>query len=136
MQNENSTTKFDFSFPRQIVLVFLVVAALSSYPLFAYGSADTVRAVAAGALLSLVNVLAGYVAIEYSFDKSYTTFLRVVLGGMGARMLVMLGCFLVLIKVFVLQAAPLVLSLFGFYVIFLVLELMYIQKRMNKKVEG
>ncbi len=136
MQNENSTRKFDFSFPRQVAFVFVVVAALSAYPLSAFASADVVRAVAAGSLLSLANVLAGYAAIEYSFDKSYTTFLKAVLGGMGVRLLAMLGGFLVMIEVFHFRVLPLVVSLFGFYLLYLILEVMFIQRKMNKKVEG
>jgi hypothetical protein len=135
MQNENSTRKSDFSFPRQVAFVFVVVAALSAYPLSAFASADVVRAVAAGSLLSLANVLAGYASIEYSFDKSYTTFLKAVLGGMGVRLLAMLGGFLVMIEVFHFLVLPLVISLFGFYLLYLILEVMFIQKKMNNKVE-
>ena len=136
MQKENSTTKFEYSFPRQVILVFVGVGAVSAYPLLAHGSADVIRAVTAGALLSLLNVLAGYAAIEYSFDKSYTTFLKAVLGGMGVRLLVMLGCFVVMIEVLRFPVLPLVLSLFGFYLIYLILEVMFIQKKMNTRVEG
>lgn len=136
MQKKNNIAKFDYSFPRQVVIVFAGCAALTAYPLFAHGSADVIRAVAAGALLSLVNVLAGYAAIEYSFDKSYTTFLKAVLGGMGVRLLVMLGCFVVMIEVLRFRVVPLVASLFGFYLIYLILEVMFIQKKMNKRVEG
>ena len=136
MQKENNTPKFDYSFPRQVFIVFIGGAALAAYPLFAHGSADVIRAVAAGAILSLVNVLAGYAAIEYSFDKSYTTFLKAVLGGMGVRLLVMLGCFVVLIEVLRFRVLPLVGSLFSFYLIYLILEVMFIQKKMKKRVEG
>jgi hypothetical protein len=136
MQKENNIAKFDYSFPRQVVIVFIVGAALAAYPLFAHGSAEVIRAVVAGALLSLVNVLAGYAAIEYSFNKSYTTFLKAVLGGMGVRLLVMLGCFVVMIEVLRFRVVPLVASLFGFYLIYLILEVMFIQKKMNKRVEG
>lgn len=136
MQNGNGIKKFDSAFPRQIVFVFLVVAALSAYPLSAYASADVVRAVAAGSLLSLVNVLAGYAAIEYSFDKSATTFLKTILGGMGARLLLMLGAFVVMTDVLHLQVVPLVVSLFSFYLIYLILEVVFIQRKMNMKVQS
>ena len=136
MQNENIKRKFDFSFPRQVAVVFIVVAALSAYPLSAFASADVVRAVAAGSLLSLANVLAGYAAIEYSFDKSYTTFLKAVLAGMGVRLLAMLGGFLAMIEVYHYRVIPLLVSLFGFYLLYLLLEVMFIQKKMTRKVDG
>ena len=119
MQNENNTRKFDVSFPRQIAVVVLLSALLSAYPLFAFASAEVIRACIAGVTISLANVLAGYAAIEYSIDKSYTVFLKAVLGGMGLRMLAMLGALLMLIEVFHFQAVPLVVSLMGFYVLFL-----------------
>ena len=76
MQNENNTRKFDVSFPRQIAVVVILSALLSAYPLFAFASAEVVRACIAGVTISLANVLAGYAAIEYSIDKSYTVFLK------------------------------------------------------------
>ena len=88
-------------------------------------------AVAAGAALSTVNVLLGYLAIRYSFDRSHTTFLKAVLGGMGLRLLLMLGAFTVMIVVFGVQAMPLTASLFGFYAVFMALEIVYMQRRMT-----
>jgi hypothetical protein len=109
---------------------------LSVYPLFAFASAEVVRACIAGVTISVANVLAGYAAIEYSIDRSYTVFLKAVLGGMGLRMLVMLGTLMMLIEVFHFQAVPLVVSLMGFYILFLILEILFMQKKMNKKAEG
>jgi branched-subunit amino acid ABC-type transport system permease component len=136
MQNESGKRKFDISFPRQIAVVFFVSAVVAAYPLFAFASTEVIRACIAGVAISLANVLAGYAAIEYSIDKSYTVFLKVVLGGMGVRMLAMLGALLILIKLFHFQAVPLVVSLMGFYILFLILEVMFMQKKMSKKAEG
>jgi hypothetical protein len=136
MQNGSGKRKFDTSFPRQIAVVFLFSAMLSAYPLFSFASAEVIRACIAGVIISLANVLAGYAAIEYSIDKSYTIFLKAVLGGMGVRMLVMLAAIMILIETFHFQALPLVGSLMGFYVLFLILEVIFMQKKMNKKAEG
>ncbi|MGA9408448.1 MAG: hypothetical protein WBW71_15035 [Bacteroidota bacterium] len=136
MQNESGKRKFEVSFPRQIAVVFFLSALLSAYPLVAFASAEVIRACVAGVIISLANVLAGYAAIEYSIDKSYTLFLKVVLGGMGVRMLLMLGALLILIKVFHVQAVPLVVSLMGYYILFLILEVVFMQKKMSKKAEG
>ena len=136
MQNGSGKIKFDISFPRQIAVVFLLSAVLSAYPLFAFASAEVIRACIVGVMISLANVLAGYAAIEYSIDKSYTIFLKAVLGGMGVRMLVMLGAIMILIGIFHFQALPLVGSLMVFYILFLILEVMFMQKKMNKRAEG
>jgi hypothetical protein len=55
---------------------------------------------------------------------------------MGIRMVFMLGALVVLIRFFGLHAAALTVSLFGFYVIYLVLEIMFIQKKVTHKSTG
>jgi len=123
--------KVDWAFPRQILLSLGVIAIFGSYPLFTYGSHDIIVAAVAGAVLATVNVLAGYVAIEYSFDKSVTTFFKYVLGGMGVRLLLMTLVLVLLIRILQFHAGALVVSLGIFYVVYLVLEILHIQKKVG-----
>jgi hypothetical protein len=127
--------KIDKRFPLQVLGTLVIVVLVSGYPLVRYASADVMLAASAGALLSTVNVILGFLAIEYSFDKSYTTFLKVVLGGMGARMALMLAALLVLLKVAGLHAVALIVSMLLFYLVFLVLEVLFIQKKVAIKNE-
>ena len=124
------------SFPLQVAAVLLVAALVAAYPLARYGSRETVVAAAVGALLSTVNVLAGYLTIEYSFGKSYTTFLKAVLVGMGVRMGLMLGALLFSITVIGLDAIALTVSLLSFYVIFLAMEIFFLQKKATAEIKG
>lgn len=123
--------KIDRTFPKQVLAALVVLAIVAAYPLTRYGSADVVLAVVVGAILSTVNVLLGFLAIEYSFGKSYTTFLKAVLGGMGVRMVLMLGALLLLITLFEFHAVALTVSLLGFYTLYLVLEVMFIQRKVH-----
>lgn len=125
--------KIDRRFPLQVLSALAAVALVAGYPMFRFASAEIVLAASVGALLSTVNVLLGFLAIEYSFDRSYTTFLKVVLGGMGVRMVLMLVALVVLIKAVELHPAALTVSLLSFYLIFLVLEVLFIQKRVTVK---
>ena len=118
------------NFPAQVALVLVGALVLLAYPLTAFASGDIRAAVAAGAGLSTLNVILGYGAIRYSFDKSHTTFLKAVLGGMG---LLMLGAFTLLIMVLGMQPVALTVSLLAFYAVFMVLEIVYIQQRMTFK---
>lgn len=136
MLNESGKKKVDLAFPRLVLVVFIGVLVLAAYPLASYASVEVTRAAIAGAALGLANVLAGYAAIEYAIDGSYTVFLKVVLGGMGVRLFALLGGMLLLIKVFHFHPVPLVISLLVFYTIYLFMEIMFIQKKMNKKAEG
>ncbi len=125
--------KIDRSFPVQILLSLLALACLGSYPLMRYGGTEIINAVVAGALLATVNVLIGYAAIEYSFGKSTTTFFKYVLGGMGIRFAMMAAVLVVLIKVYDLHAGALVGSMGVCYFVFLILEVVFIQKKISIK---
>jgi hypothetical protein len=121
--------KIDWSYPRQVALVLLSAALMLFYPLLTMATQEVVLAVLLGALLSTVNTLLGFLAIEYSFSRSYTTFMKAVLGGMVARMLLTLAVMLVLILVWAVHGVALTVSMFGFYCAYLVLEVIYIQKK-------
>jgi hypothetical protein len=125
--------RIDPAFPRRVLLVLLVGAALGLYPLIRIGSGDVLLAVSVGAALSTLNVMAGFLTIEYSFGKSWTTFLKAAVGGMGVRMLVMLGVMVLMLKVVGLDPAAFLISLLGFYAVFLVLEVLYLQSKVSAK---
>jgi len=125
--------RIDRRFPGQVGLVLVVCAAVSAYPLWLYGTADVAVAVGVGAALSTVNVLIGFLTIEYAFERSYTTFLKAVLGGMGVRMLVMLGATALLITVGRLHALALTVSLLAFYLVYMILEILFIQRKVAGK---
>lgn len=132
----NEATAFSMKFPRQVLLTLIVVGVLSFYPLSRFAGPEIIYGVIAGIMLSVVNVLMGYVAIEYSFNKSYTLFIQVVLGGVGIRLFVMAGMLLLLIGVFKFHSIALVGSLFGMYSIFLVLEVLYIHNKWQHKIQN
>lgn len=125
--------KIDWTFPKRVFLALLVVSAVASYPLAVYGRREVIIAVVLGALLSTLNVLLGYAAIEYSFGKPATTFLKVVLGGMGIRLMLLLGIIVVLITSLDVHVGGLVTSLGFFYIVYLILEVLYIQKKVEQR---
>ena len=125
--------KVDWSFPRQVLLAFVIIVGLGSYPMLTYGTDEMITGALTGALLATVNVLLGYAAIEYSFGKSTTTFFKYVLGGMGIRMFVMALALVVLIKFVHMHVGALVGSMGIFYVVFLALEVLFIQKKVSIK---
>ena len=124
--------KVDKQFPLQIAVLFIGTLLLAAIPLARAGT-DVLLAVVVGAVLSTLNVLAGFLAIEYSIGKSYTTLLKFVLGGMGIRMMATLGVLILLIKFSGLHITALVVSVLSFYVIYLVMEVLYVQKKVSHK---
>jgi hypothetical protein len=125
--------RIDWAFLRIVALCFAGAAVLAAYPLSEFATRPVTTGVVAGASMSLLNLLLGYAAIEYSFDKSHTTFLKYVLGGMVARLMLMWGVLLVLVWFYNVHAASLMLTLLFFYVLNLVLEIAYLQKRVQSK---
>ena len=128
--------KIDRRFPVQIGLTFCVIAAAAAYPVLTWGSAAVATAVVVGGVLSTCNVLLGFMMIEYGFGKSYTIFLKAVLGGMGLRMALMLGALLVLILVFHLHAVALTVTVVSLTMIYLVLEILYLIRKVDVKNQG
>ncbi|MBI4417487.1 MAG: hypothetical protein HY563_01840 [Ignavibacteriales bacterium] len=91
------------------------------------------ESVLAGAMISLTNFLLGFVSVEYAFDKSHTTFLKIVLGGMVGRLMIMALVVLLLIKVYSFDALSLMLTLLGYYAVNLTLEIVFLQKKVSLK---
>lgn len=125
-----------FRFPTQVALVLGGSGVVLAYPFWRMFPPDIAAAVVVGALMATVNVLLGYAAISYAQGKSYTTFLKAVLGGMGVRLALLLGTLVVLIRIVGMHAVALTVSLLGFYVIFLILELLFIQRNVVPPNQG
>ena len=83
--------------------------------------------------MSFVNFILGFLAIEYSFERSHTTFLKIVLAGMMIRLLAMTGAVVVLIEVYEFDALALMLTLLGYYVVNLTFEVIFLQKKVSLK---
>jgi hypothetical protein len=123
----------DWSFPKYVAIALVGMGCLSVYPLMTYGSRDIIIAVVAGTLVTTANVLLGYAAVEYSWGKSTTTFFKYVVGGMGLRMFMMAIVLVLFIKVFQFHTTALVGSMGVSYVVFLTLEILFIQKKISIK---
>lgn len=113
----------------QIAGAFLIGGGIGAFMVSQSGSEATLLGFAVGLLMSTLNALAGSVCIGYAFDKPQNTFLKVVFGGMAVRMAVLLVAFFVLITMVHVETISLTLSLLGFYIIFLVMEILSIQRR-------
>lgn len=114
-------------------VIVVLAAGAGAYPLFHWGTPEILVGAATGAVLSTLNAVAGFLMIEYGFRRSYTTFLKMVIGGMGVRLAVMLGAMLVLILVAHMHTLALTLSLLGFYTVFLALEIGFLQRSFGAK---
>ena len=91
-------------------------------------SGDARPAVALGATLAAANVLAAFALASWGLTRSPKAFLAAVLGGMAARMGIVLLLVVLALTLFNLPRLPLALSLLGYFMPFLVLELAALHK--------
>ena len=121
--------KWDWGFLRLVGYWFVGVTAAAVYPLVKYFPPEVMESFFAAGLLSFVNIVIGYLAVEYSFPKSNTMFLKVILGSMLARLIGMGAAVVLLVEVLHFPALALMLSLLLFYGMNLALEVYFLQKK-------
>ena len=109
-----------------VVLGAAFVSLCAAWPVLA---AEARPAVLAGALLAAANTTFAYFLALWSAGRSNNAFFVAVLGGMLARMTVLLGAVLVGVLVVGLPKLPLTFSLLAYFVAFLVLELAVLSRR-------
>lgn len=124
------------SFFSIFILVLTVLVVIGTMILFFIEKDSTIFAAGFGMILSMINFILGYYAITISYNKSVTKFLKVIIIGMGIRLSLLLFGIFVFVKLLNVQIIPFITSLFVFYIIFLIFEIVYIQKRiLSKSIE-
>ncbi len=123
--------KLNWNFLRIVFLWFGGLLLLSWYPMMVYATSEVRESVLVAAVISIINVLFGYAAIEYAYEKPNETFLKVILGSMSLRLAILAGLVLMLINWFGFHSLGLMISLLVFYVVNLGLEIYYLQKKVT-----
>jgi hypothetical protein len=127
------TTGIRNNFPLQVLVVLVIGGGGVAVPWLWNAPFPVQRAAALGAMISTANVLAGYLSIRYAYMRSYTTFIKIVLGGMGVRMALMLGVLAALVFLWDIEAVALMVSALAFYAAYLILEIVYLQNSLSMR---
>lgn len=106
------------------VLAWLVLAPL----LYAFTTPDALRWAVVGCLLSALCLIYEFYTLSRAETKDLMPFMQAFLGGMVVRLLVVGGVLFLLIKFTDAHLMSFVFSLFGFYVLYLVIELYFVVK--------
>jgi len=120
--------KSDSSFFKIVLIASLVSFVIAAYPVKVYLSEIQIYSVICGYIISLANALAGYRLSEAALRRSSKVFFAFVFGGMGVRMLAVCIILLLLISFSQLDLTSLVGSVFGFYVMFMAIEIYCVHK--------
>ena len=106
--------------------------ALLAYPMASWSAAEVLDAVIASGIIAFCNVVLGYFLLQYAIDKSNSVFMGVVFGGMGIRMaLILVALTILLINDY--HALALSLALMGFYVVYMIVELVYVTRELGTR---
>ena len=97
---------------------------------------DARMAALVGGVLAALNTLSAYFIVSWSEKRSTNVFLRAVLGGMVARMGLMLAAVVLAVLYLGLPKVPLAVSLLSYFVLFLVFELRVLHKRTTPQVQA
>ena len=108
--------------------ILLVIAIIS---VSFFGASHLIGAVFYGYLVSLVNILFSFYSIKWAFNKPNSTFFAVVLGGMGARFLVLIAALFFVWKFTQISLTAFIVSLVAFYLTLQFFEIKYIQKQLK-----
>lgn len=117
-------------FLKKLLIVTIALAAILLYPVTEWMTARQQDALMAAAITALSNLLLGYLTLAYAIDKSNSTFMIGVFGGMGVRMALVLGTLAILL-VNRYDALTLSLSFMGFYAISMILEIQLVLSEMG-----
>lgn len=125
------------SLGRYALLVCLAVGvSLGGVLLLLRGRPDLARATALGAGIAAANTVTAYTLVLLSQGRSHTAFLALVLGGMVARMGLMLAAVVALTLLVGVPTVPLAVSLLAYFVVFLVVELGILHRRTSRPREA
>lgn len=125
----NTTGKYSFGrFVKYLLLISIVVAAVGYYPVSLYASKDQIYSFIPGFLISFINALIGYKLSLTAFGKSVKSFMVLVFGGMGIRLLIVIIFLLVLIQFTSFDSLSLAGSVFFFYTLFVTLEIFFLHR--------
>jgi hypothetical protein len=89
-----------------------------------------------GGVLAALNTFAAFFLVRWSEKRSSNTFIRAVIGGMVARMALMLGAVVAAVLYLGLPKEPLAISLLSYFVLFLIVELRVLHKHTGPPAEA
>jgi hypothetical protein len=85
-------------------------------------------AVLLGAAIAVCNTLAAHALLRWSQGRPFAVFMRTVLGGMAARMALMLAALVAGVKALGLPQLPLAVALLSYFALFLAIEILNLSR--------
>jgi len=119
-----------------LVTVLFLGAGVSLFPIFKIHDPEVTRSLILAPLVMGVNFAAGMFLIKKGFSASHATFMKVVFGGMGVRLLVLGAIIAAVIAHEKLNFMAFLIALLGYYIVFMFLEIWYVHSRLSVETDG
>ena len=123
------------TFLKWLMALTAIVWILLTIPLYIVGKPEMVWAVLIGWGLSALSYVVGFYLVCRSVDAPLNRFMLVFFGGMLARLMVIGVVFLLILLLTQLHVGGFLASLLGFYVLYLILELYFVNSRLRSAPE-
>lgn len=117
-------------FIRNITIASIIVILVGLYPAITYTSKNQLYSIIVGYFISLLNAIIGYYLNEAALKKSTRSFMNIVFGGMGLRLMFMIIVLILISSLTSLDLMNLALSIFFFYILFTIFEIHFLHKRL------
>ena len=119
----------DVRFLRNLFFASAAVALLSAYPVSVYATAFQIYSIITGYIISLVIALVGFFLNKKAYEKSLRSFMVMVFGGIGIRMIITAISLVIALTLLKLDPVVLVLSVMFFYFLFISLEIYFLHRK-------
>jgi hypothetical protein len=123
------------AFLKMIGITTGIAWGLIAIPLYYMANPVIVWGVFVGCLLSATCFAAGFYAICYSFQRSFRVLMITIFGGMLARLVSIGTIFILLVNLTSLHVTSFLVSLLGFYVVYLIIELHFVHSKLHRQEE-
>lgn len=123
-------------FLKRLCLVTAIAWLLLALPLYFLGEADILWGTIVGCALPAFCFVVGFYSMCRNLHRPLNKLMIAFFGGMLARMLFIGLAFFLILSLTQLHIVSLVISLFGFYILYLVLELYFVNGRFQHIKEG
>lgn len=126
--------KNDIMFLKYSLILSVIVLLIAFYPVYKFASKIQIYSFITGYLISFINVLIGYSFNRTAISKSVKSFMVIVFGSMGLRLILVAIVLVIILTYTGLESMSLVSSVFFFYFLFISLEIYFLTKKTKKSV--
>ena len=108
---------------------------LLALPLYYLGEAPMVWATLLGCVLPALCFVGGFYSIQRAFHRPFRKLMLAIYGGMLVRLVVIGGILVLIVKLTQLHVVSFLASLFGFYVLYMAIELYFVHGQLPQMKE-